>query len=79
MKKTKWYAIAQDRLARLGPFETQLVASKAVMDENQHPLPGCFVWPEEIPVTQFDNGNSTSDTLPCNVVPRARSYKVQAI
>jgi hypothetical protein len=65
MKKIKWYAI--------------VAASKAVMGDNIHPPQGCFVWPEEIPVTDFDSGNSSSDTLPCDVVPRARSYTIQDI
>jgi hypothetical protein len=79
MIQTKWYAILQDRLARLGPFESQADATLAILDEEKKPYAGCFVWPEEILITQFDSGNSTSDTLPCNVVPRARSYTIQDI
>jgi hypothetical protein len=87
MKKPKWFATHSGITHPenvMGPFDTQMEASKVLMNADSMPSPGSFVWPAEIdatfdPETLSDNGNTTSDTLPYNVVPRSRNYKVQSI
>jgi hypothetical protein len=70
IRKKLWFAIHKDRQERLGPFTSQLEASKEVLDGAGYPLPGCYVWPElEIKLNANIDGNIEASLYDINIFP----------